>query len=195
MGVQGSGTGELLNVFHTRDLQLARIATLFESELDMPEHPAQAMLIDSAANMLIAHLLRSYDAFGAKIDNSKHGLGPRTLTLVLNYIEDHISRPIRLEELAGLAGVSRFHFSRLFKRSTGVTPMTLIEQSRMNRARELIRAGGLSLSDIALSLGFADQSHFTRRFHRHVHCTPAEFAHLHSARKLPGRRAHSGSRS
>jgi AraC family transcriptional regulator len=100
-----------------------------------------------------------------------------------------MGEPIGLGELAAIAHVSRFHFTRLFKRSTGLTPMAYVERSRIRQAQDLLRMAELPLSEVALVVGFADQSHFTRRFHRHVGCTPAAFARAYGIRRLP-RRSH-----
>jgi len=92
------------------------------------------------------------------------------------FVEDNLNRSIALSELAAVANVSKFHFCRLFKRSTGITPMTFVEQLRIDHARRLILGTALALAEIALLTGFADQSHFTRRFRRLVGVTPAVFA-------------------
>jgi|SRR5471030_388874 AraC-like DNA-binding protein len=88
-------------------------------------------------------------------------------------------RQIALVELAGIVNVSHFHFARLFKRSTGITEISCVEQCRISCAQSLILETAISLSEIALVTGFADQSHFTRRVHRHVGRTPAAFAWQH----------------
>jgi AraC family transcriptional regulator len=103
------------------------------------------------------------------------GLPVRTLANVIDFINDHMSEPIGLNELASAAHLSRFHFTKLFKLSTGFSPMAYLEHSRIRRAQELIRMGDLQLAEIAVAMGFADQSHFTRRFRRHVGCTPGCF--------------------
>jgi AraC family transcriptional regulator len=115
------------------------------------------------------------------------GLGTRALAAVIGYIDAHLEEPVRLSELARLTNVSRFHFCRLFRRSTGLSPMAYLERSRVERAQRLIGQGRLSLAEIALEVGFADQSHFTRRFQRHSGCTPGAFAREHSAKRLPRR--------
>ncbi|WP_170937253.1 MULTISPECIES: helix-turn-helix transcriptional regulator [Rhodomicrobium] len=105
-----------------------------------------------------------------------HGLDRVSLGRVIGFIADEMGNGIALSDLAAIAGVSRFHFIRLFKASTGLTPMAYLERARIARAQEMMGRGGLSLSQIALMVGFADQSHFTRRFRRHAGCTPSVFA-------------------
>jgi len=78
--------------------------------------------------------------------------------------------------LASVANVSRFHFARLFRRSTGSSAIAYLEQVRMRRAQELIRHGRLPLAQVAALVGYADQSYFTRRFRLAVGVTPARYA-------------------
>ncbi len=100
-------------------------------------------------------------------------------------VDNHVELPGAWAgwRLAAVVNVSRFHFARLFRRSTGMPPIAFVEQCRIRRAQTLIVETDLPLSDIALVIGFADQSHFTRRFHRHVGCAPAQFAREHGRRR------------
>lgn len=103
------------------------------------------------------------------------GLPPRALRRVLEYVDSHLDRSISLQELSGLAGLSVHHFARAFKQSTGVTPHGYLLQKRITRAQDLLAGGNLSLSEIALAAGFADQSHLTRHFRQFVGETPGSF--------------------
>ncbi len=103
-------------------------------------------------------------------------LGRSELARLTEFIEDQYRPNHRLAELAAIVNVSRFHFTRLFKRSTGMTAISYVEQCRIRRAQSLILETDLPLAEVALLTGFADQSHFTRRFHRRIGCTPAAFA-------------------
>jgi AraC family transcriptional regulator len=166
---------ELTNVFHTRDPLISQLGQLFALELERLEHPAQALLVESASTILAAHLLRKYYAFDQN-ETWLRGLPPRPLAEVIAYIEESSEDAISLDTLAGIANVSRFHFVRLFKKSTGLTPMAYVEESRIRKARSLIEQRKQSLAEIALVCGFADQSHFSRRFRRHVGFTPGEYS-------------------
>jgi len=94
---------------------------------------------------------------------------------VLDYIDSNLGGNIHLSELAEAAGLSEFHFAKLFKQSMGASPHQYILQRRLERAKELLRNPALSLSDISLEAGFADQSHFTNVFRRFVGATPSKF--------------------
>jgi len=170
---------QLADVLNSRDKLVEHLGLALLSEITRPDHPARTLVIDSTARALVAHLLRTFELKDiSPCMASKDGpeLSPRHLSRVIRYIEQNIGRPISLDDLAAIAQVSRFHFTRLFKRTVGVSPMAYLERSRVQRAQELIKEGDLPLAEIAVVVGFADQSHFTRRFHLHNGLTPAVFA-------------------
>ncbi len=175
IGGHSGRASELIDVFNTRDLFVGQLAPILVSELERPTHPAQALMIESISYVTAGHLLRHYDSF-RRSEGKITGLAPRTLGMVIAYIEEHPNEPIALDMLAGLANVSRFHFARMFKLSTGVSPMMYVEQNRIRKAQALIKQEQLPLAAIAAEVGFADQSHFTRRFRLHVGCTPSDYA-------------------
>ena len=166
---------ELVDVFNTRDLFINQLVPILASELERPVHPAQPLVIESLSYVLAGHMLRHYDAFKRQ-EQRVIGLAPRALSLVVSFIDEHAHEPIALDKLAAIANVSRFHFARMFKLSTGVSPMMYVEQSRLRKAQDLIKEGQLSLAGVGEAVGFADQSHFTRRFRLHVGCTPTDYA-------------------
>jgi AraC family transcriptional regulator len=79
-----------------------------------------------------------------------------------DYVMTHLDEPIDVSTLAGLAGRSPFHFSRVFTRSVGMTPHRYVVHLRLQRAIELVREGEASFAQIAARTGFADQSHLSR---------------------------------
>ncbi len=190
-GYDARATGEprvrMANGFRLRDPMLAHYGTLFRHELTRPAHPTQILLIESLTTTLLMHLLRGYtDAVGVddRWTTSSHSAAIRR---VLRYIDDQPNSRIALEELADVAGVSRFHFCRVFKRELGTTPASYVERARIERAKTLIRSGQWSLAEVAHEIGFSDQSHFTRRFQSHERCTPAAYAREYG-RRSPSRR-------
>ena len=96
-----------------------------------------------------------------------------------------MQRRISLDELATHAELSRFHFVRAFKRHTGFTPHAFQIRLRLERARALLTSG-VSPAETAVSVGFADQSHFTRHFKRLFRMTPGEFIDLQQNRPRGG---------
>lgn len=96
----------------------------------------------------------------------RHGLPRATETLIRDYIEANLSRNVSLAELAQLAGLSRFHFARSFKRSTGLPPHQYLIRRRIERAKELLALGMLPVSEIAASVGFSGAVPLARTFRR-----------------------------
>ena len=97
---------------------------------------------------------------------ARGGLSIRALGRAFDCMERHLGGPLSLDDLARSACVSRFHFARLFRISTGHSPMAYLQLLRIERAKELLREDRVPIADIALLLGFCDQSHFSRAFRR-----------------------------
>jgi len=110
---------------------------------------------------------------------ARGGVSPAAMRRLHEYVEAHLSESIDLGMLAGIAGLSVFHFAREFKQSTGVTPHQYLVQKRVKRAQNMLARTDFSLSDVALASGFSDQSHLTRHFRRMLGTTPREFRWTH----------------
>ena len=187
IGGRAQATHELINVFSVCDPTIECFSKLLLAEIDRPEHPAQALIVESLSCALAAHLLRRYNPYDLPPPGRMPGLDPRVLARVIDFIEGNISRSIGLAELAEHSGVSRFHFARLFRLSTGLSPIAYVERCRLRHAHDLLRKGQLPIAEIALAVGFSDQSEFTRRFHRHMGTTPAAFVRDNGLPRLPRR--------
>jgi len=114
-----------------------------------------------------------------RYDVPHRGLNRRAMTRVVAYIEDNLGEGLTLGALAGVACVSRFHFARMFRLSTGYSPMGYVVRRRVERARLQLAQGSQKMSDLAAELGFCDQSHFTRTFRRMTGITPREYSRRH----------------
>jgi AraC family transcriptional regulator len=113
---------------------------------------------------------------------SKEGGLPRyKLRRVIAYIDARIGDNISLEDLASVAGVSRFHFHRQFKKSLGVTPHDYILRARIERAKGLLIESDLTVGEVSGAVGFVDQSHFSHTFRRLTAMTPRSFRNFMSA--------------
>lgn len=97
------------------------------------------------------------------------------LARVRGYIEENFAEPISLADLVKLTGLSSFHLHRMFCRNAGIPPHAYQTQVRINHAKQLLRSGR-SLSEIAATTGFADQSHLTRHFRRLVGLPPGRYS-------------------
>ncbi|MFH0925759.1 MAG: AraC family transcriptional regulator [bacterium] len=93
---------------------------------------------------------------------------------ICKYIEKNYPRDLSLSKIARKAGLSPFHFQRLFLKEIGISPHDYLVQLRIKKARELL-LNGLDIIGVALDTGFADQSHFTRCFKKIMGVTPGRF--------------------
>jgi AraC family transcriptional regulator len=140
--------------------------------------PSGKLFAECAAQMIMLHLLRFYARSGkvaATIQEPTHRLSPQQLHRVSAYISDHSNQDLTLEVLAQQAGFSPFHFARLFRKTTGVTPHQYVRRERLAHARRLLESTRLSLAEVALESGFGDQSYFTRVFKGALRVTPAAY--------------------
>jgi len=103
-------------------------------------------------------------------------MGRDRLHRVCEYIDANtLAGVLSLDELAGVAGLSRFHFIQAFKRETGMTPHQYVMQSRVKLAKRLITSARMSLAEIGSAAGFGSHYHFTNYFRRVTGVTPLQF--------------------
>lgn len=131
----------------------------------------------TVAQSLAIHLLARHSGWEAWTDDRRNPgpIADRRLARVVEYMSAHFAEPLRLERLAAEAGVSRFHFARLFRAATGESPHAHLVRLRMSAARQLLRDTTLTAAEVAAATGYASPAHFTRAFARHVGRTPTTF--------------------
>ena len=100
------------------------------------------------------------------------------LKRVTDHVDGHLSRRITLADMAAAAGLTRMHFAAQFRAATGTRPHDFLLQRRIDRARGLLRDPDLALVDVALSVGFQTQAHFTTVFKRFAGETPNRWRRL-----------------
>lgn len=139
--------------------------------------PANRLLHDHLLCGLGAHFAATYGGMRAhRVDRG--GLAPWQTRRAQELIASDLSGDMSLGQVAAECGLSTAYFSRAFKRSTGTTPHAWLQQRRIGTARQLLGERKLTLAEIALCCGFADQSHFTRIFARIVGMTPGAWQRL-----------------
>ncbi|MBD1997586.1 helix-turn-helix transcriptional regulator [Leptolyngbya sp. FACHB-541] len=173
-GELDSSRVELLSTIGARDSQIEAIAHLLQTELDT-DSIGEQLYAESLMQVLMVHLLRQYCALQPKIQDHAGKLTTQHLQPVLDYIHSYLDRPLQLAQLAGIAGISQYHFCRVFRQATGVSPYQFVLQQRMEKAKELLRQRKCTIAEIALLVGYTDQSRFTRHFKRYVGATPSMF--------------------
>ncbi|MBY5391422.1 helix-turn-helix domain-containing protein [Rhizobium leguminosarum] len=152
------------------DERVLSLAQLVAAECLNPE-PLHDLYGDGLALALIIDVLKIAKAMPRK----RSKLASWQLRRATEFIEEHCLRNIRLEELAGLIGLSQSHFSHAFKASTGIAPHQWQTNARLDKAKRLLVESENALTAIAAETGFADQAHFTRVFRKHVGITPASW--------------------
>ena len=129
---------------------------------------------ESMANALAVHLLSRYSTRTPAIWQPRGGLSQPDLMQVVDYIHAHLEQNLSLAELAAVVQLSPWHFARLFKQSTGVSPHQYHIRCRIERAKQLLLSR-LAIADVAQVVGFASQGHFNYHFKRLVGTTPKKF--------------------
>jgi AraC family transcriptional regulator len=90
------------------------------------------------------------------------------LKRAIDYVEAQLDKPVTLADVASSAGLTRMHFAAQFRAATGLRPHEYLLRRRIERAQEMLLGTGMSLVDIALSVGFQTQAHFTSVFKRYT---------------------------
>jgi AraC family transcriptional regulator len=130
---------------------------------------------ESLANVLAVHLIRHVLAPRPPARGRDGRLPRARLRAVVEYVEEHLDAGPSLEQMAAVARLSPYHFARQFKAATGLPPHQYVIARRVERAKQLLQCGGLSLAEVAAHAGFSDQSQFSRHFKRLVGVTPGQF--------------------
>ena len=157
-----------------KDRHIAALMMALHADLEDGQ-PAGHLYGEMLATTLAAYLVKRFSIRPVAAKGAAGGLPKARLDRVLEFISAHLSDEIRLETLASIAGMSRHHFSELFRRSTGVSPHQYVIGQRVERGKRMLRDTDLSILEIGLATGFADQSHFTKTFRRIARVTPRDY--------------------
>jgi AraC-like DNA-binding protein len=134
-------------------------------------------IIRSQINQLAVYLLRSHFNLqkSDEVELSRAGIVDRRLRRALEFMHDNCGRELKLSEIAAAAYLSDFHFARLFKKITGMTPHGYLASLRIERARKMLAETDLSIAEIGAQIGYTSQSHFTKIFRESTGMTPRAF--------------------
>jgi AraC family transcriptional regulator len=168
------GRIEVIDALAESDPLVESVGRALDRELAAPT--AQGRLFtDAAAQLLTAHLLRRYCALPIAPARTGATLSKRKLARVRDYVEANIARPVTLDDLAGVACLSLYHFARAFKRTTGETPHDFVRRLKVEQAKRLLCETDLDIAAIAASLGYSSASHFALLFQGETGMAPAAF--------------------
>lgn len=164
---------EIVKRFQMRDPQIEHISWALKAEMDAG-YPSGTLFLESLGTALATHLLRRHSSGSLPPTEIKGGLSSLKLRQVIAYIEDNIDRNLSLAEIADVACLSISHLKVAFRQSVGIAVYQYVIRRRVERARELLSEGKLSISHIAIATGFSHQSHLARHMRRLLGVTPAE---------------------
>ena len=134
---------------------------------------------DESPFHLIGHLYLFLDYLlrSAADEQLEHGSKLREFYIheALTYIEHNFQNEITIEDIAGVCGLNRTYFGKIFKEALGKTPQEFLLNYRMLKAAELLKLTSLSIGDIGLAVGYANQMHFSRAFKNNYGISPREW--------------------
>ena len=140
---------------------------------------ANTLFTDHVFAAMVTHLATTYGGFKCRdirADSLRRGmLTPSQEHRVTSMLLDDIAADWKIEDLAVACGLSRAHFMRAFKQTMGMPPHRWLLGQRVSRAKQLLDAGDMPISEIALEVGFADQAHLTRVFSAWVGIGPGHW--------------------
>ncbi|MDI3559188.1 helix-turn-helix domain-containing protein [Bradyrhizobium sp. Arg816] len=163
-------------------------------------HPHSAILADALRLAILTRRASRPTAVGCNETDqaddercrSVRSLQKWRLKRVLQYVDENLAGKITLQHLAAVAGLSRMHFAAQFRAAVGMRPHDYLLHRRIERAQELLRRADASLVDVALTVGFQTQAHFTTVFKRFAGDTPYQWRSAYLAQFLPLPRAEAG---
>jgi AraC family transcriptional regulator, arabinose operon regulatory protein len=101
-------------------------------------------------------------------------LDPRILKAV-NFANANMNKAMLISELAGVAGMSLSHFSHVFRKCIGMSPMAFVEDMKLRKGASLLKMGGMQISEVAYELGYESPFYFSNRFRKYFGVSPTTF--------------------
>lgn len=160
-------------ILFQEDASLIKLVQMMEAEISAPGFGSQ-FFVEGVSRAIATILLRA-DRAAIRQQADRIYLTPHKLRRVIEFIDAGLDKDLRLEDLAQVANLSTFHFARVFKRATGVSPYQYVRNRRIELACALLREDSLDLAQLALACGFSNQSHFTSAFSRQLGVPPGRF--------------------
>lgn len=166
-------SAQLKNIPQFVDSDICQAGEMLLDALNSPL--GSAVMFESFARVFLTKLIHKYG-----LEKSEEIAFNRSFTSshykrVFDYVANHFHDNITLEAMAAQAGISTYHFARLFKQTIGESPHQFLMQYRVEQARKQLADASRLIADIAIACGFSDQAHFTRVFKQSTGKTPRQY--------------------
>src|SRR5262249_37542467 len=156
------------------DVRLASLVTAVNAER-IAGFPSGQLFLDSVEQAIASILVDGYALRQRPACEYRGGLGPARLRRVREFVHANLEEELNLKEMAQSVGLSTAHFSQMFRKSTGESPHGFVLRRRIERSKEMLRAGEGRILDIAIACGFKTQQHFARVFRKLCGASPTEY--------------------
>ena len=170
-GLEAPCTPALVDAAAVDDVTVWALCAQMRSAL-LSEHPVDGLAMDALVHALARHAVVTYGGISAPKRGSGKLSAPR-LRRVADFIDAGLHGPIALADLARVACLSVFHFSRAFRNSTGLPPHRFVAARRMQRARQMLACSNSTIEHIAWEVGYASVPHFRDCFRAHFGVAPS----------------------
>ncbi len=161
--------------------QLPLLSAMMRGMLEQIETPTfgSRLVLDTLLHSVIVQLISECSNLSEASRLAPHAIAPRRLRRVLDYIDANLAADLKLEDLASVAGSSRFHFSRAFRDATGFPPYRYLIHRRMDAAKTLLLEDVLTIAEIAERSGFNSRTQFAAMFRQVFGTSPGRFRREH----------------
>ncbi len=170
-------------IYEAQKELLFRIRDEYNSNNPLREAAIYALIIQMFVNIGRNHM--DSDTLFPMVRQGKQKEYIEKFNMLFEYIDKNYTEDLSLETVAGVAGFSKFHFSRLFKQFTDMSFYDYLNQRRVRAAESLLLDPDIPITEIAMRSGFSSISTFNRVFKSFKECTPSEFKKMYRNKSLP----------
>lgn len=174
-GVAYAPRARLRDVSGFTDATLNALMEQVRRELHKPK--ASSLIVQGLAQVIAVHCVQNYADVIDTVPPRGASLPGYKLRQITDWMTEHYAEDFNLDQLASRAGLSKFHFHRLFSHALGVSPSAYHTNLRLDAARTLLRETKRSITDVALSVGYSSSSYFAQVFRKETGMSPRDYRH------------------
>jgi AraC-like DNA-binding protein len=179
LALYGEGPGSVSNGPFPSSPEIPRTIELFLKESD-ERRMGFLTTQESLASLLLVTLLRQTSDDQAPLLDRSCSRYRGHIERAKAHLRGSLAEPFSLDNTACAAGLSSYHFARIFRQYTGLTPYAYLTQQRLARAKTLLQTTGLTIKEICFACGFNNTSHFATTFRERVGISPSEHRRCHT---------------